>query len=144
MEDIVVQLRQDKVINKYQEIYLSYNSIYIQFQNLEALKRMIFLQWYSVSEPLALSGLVGLSNEVQKNNIKVTENLIKDNFIDKEFKIMLLHYYAVSNWYFDSFAIKLSIDKLDLKDMSKVACVEDFDNRGQMGEYWKSLNKLVR
>jgi hypothetical protein len=51
-----------------------YNEIFLEYSQLEASqeaqKRAIFLQWYSVSEPLAFTGIGNLDEPAQKNNVE--------------------------------------------------------------------------
>jgi hypothetical protein len=144
MDDILTQLIRDGVINKYQEIYLSYNKLYAESKSLEALKRIIFIQWYAVSEPPIYSGINYLDKELQKINMLLIKTLIDEDLLDLEFKIMLFHYYIISDWYFDSYSDFSSISKFNKEDMYMPLYATDFENRGQMGMYWQSLNRTIK
>jgi len=122
---------------KYAGIHKSYHDVYHSDQNGEALKRAIFLQWYAASEPMAFIGIGDLDDNVQKSCFTFLKDMIDKLGLDDEFKTMLKHYYSVSEWYFEHYF-----------DFSKISSYTeaskellDFENRGQMGKYWRSLNK---
>jgi hypothetical protein len=137
IESKIIQINGLNLPEIYNEIYKTYTN----FDSIEALKRAIFIQWYSVSEPIAYTGIGTLDKTLEEKNISKVIGLITNEEIDQEFKIMLDYYVSVSDWYFSRF------DKYEqiLQSLSKIAKSaqksKQMINRGQMGEYWNSLNK---
>ncbi|MGX5691519.1 hypothetical protein [Arcticibacter tournemirensis] len=127
------------IIQKYRAIYMTYNDVFKRTQNLEVLKRIIFFQWYSVSEPLALTGIGELDDTLIRSNFAVLHDLILRQMPDNEFDGMILHYYSISDWYFNSFLNFTSLINMVLT-RHNITKLGSFENRGLMGEYWNSLN----
>ncbi|MDB5127440.1 hypothetical protein [Mucilaginibacter sp.] len=129
-----------EIYNKYKEIYLQYSEFYKKTHNLEALKRIIFIQWYAVVEPMTLTGIGELDQDIEEENLRHLYNLIINKEVDKEFLTMILHYYYIGDWYFNSFCDFSEA----LNSIAKQECtsflVSQFKDRGQMGHYWNSLN----
>ena len=61
--------------------------------NLEALKRALFLYWYSWAEPNELSGILGLDENLVKETLRMVDDLTRKGGLDEELKWMLPHYY---------------------------------------------------
>jgi|SRR6218665_351966 len=133
------EINQNKIPISKTEIPKLYDELFIDYStnnNLECLKRAIFIQWYSVSEPIDNTGIGELNNVCQTNNLEKLKDLILNKTIDSEFLQMLNHYYNVSDWYFDSILnLDLSID-LASNSKSHIIMTEE---RGVMGKYWKSI-----
>ncbi len=139
MVNIESQLEQMKIPDKHNRIYNSYNDLYQETNSLEALKRMIFIQWYAASEPFAFTGIAELDNNKQSYNLTALINLINTDYIDEEFKAMMVHYYSISDWYFNSyFDFESKVDLMSRND-PKFKSNSTFNNRGQMGNYWNDL-----
>ena len=126
------------VYNKYKLIHDSYTVV----QDIEALKRAVFIQWYAVIEPGNYTGIGLLNTENEKKNILRLNNAIELGNMDTEFKLMLCHYYTIADWYFDSFkeinSLKKYLEKPDTGSVRRSLMI----NRGQMGVYWNSLVKV--
>lgn len=125
------------------KIYDSYKDIHSQYSeqdDIEALKRAIFIQWYAASEPGIFSGIRSLNKEAEVKNLKKVDALISGRLLDNEFGIMLKHYHAISNWYFNGFKdidhLKAFFFKSPKNRSSKISTTTD---RGQLGKYWESL-----
>ena len=145
---LIIQIKQLDVVNievsteihnKYKEIYLQYSEFYNKTQNLEALKRIIFIQWYAVVEPVTLTGIGELDQEVERENLRNLYHLILHNKVDKEFLTMILHYYYIGDWYFNSF-YDFSEPLSAIKQEFAYYLMGQLKDRGQMGYYWNSLN----
>lgn len=131
---------------KLNEIFIKYKDIHklyadIAEENIEALKRGLFIQWYSKVEPNYLSGIrdVDLISEVKI--LKIIEKIIP--ILDIEFKWMLNHY---GNGEF-AIETKGNLPRLEkyIKNITdvnfpKIINREEMAKRGQMGIYWNSLN----
>lgn len=120
-------------------IPLLYDKLFVDYSKndcLESLKRAIFIQWYSISEPSNNTGIGALNSEYQKENLLRVEKLIITKSIDSEFLEMIYHYYEISDWYFNSI---LSLKPLfDLKSRS-INNIVITTERGIMGKYWRSI-----
>jgi hypothetical protein len=112
--------------------------------DLEALKRALFLVWFGQAEPDWLCGIKGLDRKLVEQVLQTAETLVERGELDTELGWMLPWYYHVAPWYLDPF------DDLDaLKQVSKERwdsykelCMESsFEGRGQLGQYWRSLQK---
>lgn len=140
MEDVENQLESLDTAGKYRTIYQDYNSFFKSSNDLEALKRIIFIQWFAVSEPFAFTGISELNVKLERDNITFLIDLIAKRLIDEEFKKMIAHYYSISNWYFGA----------DFKPSELAECIPEisgnsgllFIDRGQMGRYWNAITLL--
>lgn len=118
----------------YEELFIGYS----MNDDLESLKRAVFIQWYSVTEPIQYTGIGDLDIEFQMKNIFKVKELIVNQNIDTEFVEMLNHYYNISDWYFNTF---LNFDLLIPPSNNCFTNIEATKNRGIMGVYWKTILK---
>ena len=113
--------------------------------NLEALKRALFLHWYACSEPNELSGIFMLNKSLVMEVLTLVNNLILEEKLDTELKWMLSYYYSDTDWYIDRFEGFDELKKISRDTDSKMFwefCPDSsFDNRGQLGNYWKSIQE---
>lgn len=139
VENTECKLKEIGVPEQYKHIYNDYSQYYHESGSEEALKRIIFIQWYGASEPLAFTGIGELDTELENANLNILADLIRIGSIDSEFKSMILHYYSVSDWYFDSHSeFSDCVESISKKEY-KINFELPFNNRGQMGEYWNTL-----
>ena len=144
MNLIVEKMNKDKIFISYSNIHKSYVELSEKGNNLESLKRAIFIQWYSISEPSGFTGIGDLCETSQKKAITILDKLLLENRIDEEFILMLAHYENVNGLIdFNMFnASKIlnnhleNLLKLDLNNQYSKIAVE---NRGQLGNYWNSI-----
>jgi len=133
-------------------IYEAWRQIFEQYVilaregELEALKRTLFLYWYSRSEPKELCGIPILDEGLIIEVLGMVNNLAQKDELDTELKWMLTFYYSLTDWY---------IDRLEgfyeLKEASKgneslweqFCPKSSFSNRGQLGIYWKRLQDRI-
>lgn len=140
IKEIENQLESLDIADKYRAIYKDYNSFFKSTNDLEALKRIIFIQWYAISEPFAFTGISELNIKLERDNIAFLIDLIAKRLIDEEFKKMIAHYYSISDWYFGA----------DFKPSELAECIPEisgdsgllFIDRGQMGRYWNAITLL--
>lgn len=125
-----------KIHHRYQEIHTAY----ITHESLEALKRAVFLQWYAAIEPSYLSGIDLLDHNDEIRTIKRLDDLIRSNTLDAELTMMLDYYYRMADWYFDGFEHMEELKDFFRRDQPTSLVKIESGNRGQMGEYWSSLN----
>ncbi len=67
----------------------------------EALKRALFLYWYSCSEPNELSGIFMLDEGLIIEMLGMVNGIVKKDELDVEFKWMIAYYYFMTDWYID-------------------------------------------
>ena len=122
------------------DIPLMYSKLFEEYSNnnddLESLKRAIFIQWYAISEPIQSTGIGELNLELQKKNLSKVVELISTKIIDIEFLAMLNHYNNITDWYFDS---NLNFEDSNLSTIKSSINLSNV--RGIMGRYWESILK---
>jgi len=132
---------------EYKNIYESYLKLLTENENsLEALKRLIFIQWYACAEPHYLAGIFGLNKNSELRVLQYLDRVVEYKRFDLELHYMRAWYYKIADYYFIE---HLGLDK-KTKDFMACDSVnlikqakpihQDFENRGQMGHYWISIN----
>lgn len=152
IEDRTQQLSENGTYDKYREIHQQYfdllNTTADDKIKIEVLKRLTFLNWYSILEPGCFTGVGNLDKQTIFNSFSILNDYIKENKLDPEF-IWMLSYYACWDWIILTF----SENKLDeLTNFVKTVDASilhvpkhqlpkgSMDNRGQMGIYWISCS----
>jgi len=138
MEEKENRLKSLNVFDSYKNIHNEYTRL----ENNEALKRAVFIQWYSAVEPRIYTGIGDLSKESEDINIKKLIKVFESDNSDLEFRIMFRHYYSIGNWYFDAFPnINRIVDLLNITNdnLFAIGNVTNVSNRGQMSKYWESI-----
>ncbi|MFD0862533.1 hypothetical protein ACFQ1M_09975 [Sungkyunkwania multivorans] len=128
------------ITREYRSIHQEYSRL--SKNNLEALKRGLFIIWYASSEPTWLTGIGELDSDAEERIIKTLDRRLKQGITDYELNWML-DYFSTWDYVFERFKgfnnfqnrlkceSKTALpDKIDRKEMEK---------RGQMGHYWNSL-----
>jgi hypothetical protein len=142
MEEKHAVLRESGIYAAYSKVHQGYAALIDDpLSGREALKRALFIQWYSVSEPSCFTGIRDLDSEAEAKVFHKLDELAERTQLDDELHYMLSWYYRISDWYFDA---RSDVPNLigwlddshhDLPSYQK----RDFDDRGQMGDYWRSL-----
>ena len=132
------------------QVFLTYKYIHQQYaemaeKDIEALKRALFIQWYALTEPNYLSGIDVLDKQAEIKVLFILNEKIGNNTIDPELSWML-NYFASWEYVFDRFLTLKNLksfvenakpdtlpDRIDRKKM---------EERGQMGQYWISLDRF--
>lgn len=137
-----------KIHEDYLELFNSTSASGIKY---EALKRLIFLNWYSVIEPNYFTGISDLNEKVIFNSYSIINEYIKNEKMDNELNWML-QFYSCWDW-----AI-LNFSENKLSELTKFVKAVDnsistypkqklpkgtMKNRGQMGLYWISMQVEV-
>ena len=152
MEDLTQQLSENGTYDKYREIHQQYlellNTTADDKIKTESLKRLTFLNWYSILEPSCFTGVDNLDDKTIFNSLSILNDYIKDNKLDAEF-IWMLSYYSCWDWIILTFSenkldeltkfvksVDTSILHIPKNQLSKGS----MDNRGQMGIYWTSVS----
>jgi len=144
MEEKSAQLQQLSVYSNYVKIYQAYAEIISRDdQNLEAIKRAVFLSWYQFAEPACFSGLLNLPEEITQFICEILERKIKNNELDLELKWMLPFYNAIFELPFTLYPQLTNLQSFLSTANSYLWQREIKRNnlslRGQMGEYWLTI-----
>ncbi|MES2448389.1 MAG: hypothetical protein V4546_14480 [Bacteroidota bacterium] len=145
------QLEVDGTFAKYRNLHVDYFQLLIttsdEIIKLEALKRLIFLSWYSYTEPSIFNGIESLKNEIIFNSYSILNDYIRADKLDEELEWMLKFY---ANW---DWAI-LDFSENRLSELTNFVKTVDtsistypkqklpqgtMSSRGQMGLYWISM-----
>ena len=131
----VDNLTRPDIHNQYSIIHREYTKL--SSECIEALKRAIFLQWYSMSEPSYLTGI----EEINYDNISIVLKNLKfrlDNEkVDSELLWMLNYYFGWDD-IFDMYLNEFNYKEYKLEDHN-VPIIYKNIKRGQMGRYWNSI-----
>jgi hypothetical protein len=135
------QIKNMGIFDQYKEIHSEYAKL--NKSDLEALKRGLFLIWYSRTEPSCYTGIADLDPDAEKAIIQTLNRRINKNVTDYELDWML-SYYSSFEFVFEQFRdYKSFYTKLTYKKVKMPNSIdrEEMTTRGQMGIYWNSLNK---
>ena len=145
------QLREEGVFEAYRRIHAEYARLAVEQENLEALKRALFLQWYAAIEPSAFTGIPetgplgtdeGLRGEAESQVLGEVDRRVREGQLDNELHWMLPLYYSIQEWYFDTreglgalnaYLPTQPQDEWTRQDPSGL------EGRGQMSEYLLSM-----
>jgi hypothetical protein len=132
-------------------IYRSYTTIVDGYLELarqgdsEALKRAVFLWWYSVAEPMHLTGIP----EFTPRQNDATARLLRDAVgagTDAEFERMLAWYYCITDWQFEQLVPDLiaTFDRMSTAargpdGVITLELVNVDQPRGQLTIYFRSM-----
>jgi hypothetical protein len=114
----------------------------------EALRRSLFLYWYSFAEPHELSGIPQLDAGLAQEVLGTIDDMLQKGGCDVELRWMLPFYYSIADYYIDyswpdQFEHVRRASK-ENKELWRTLCLEStFENRGRLGRYWESIQKNV-
>ena len=133
--------RLNQICAEYKNVHLAYAKL--SGSDIEALKRGLFIQWYSMTEPTFLTGIGEIDPQAGEHILKQLNELINTGLADNELTWMLKYYL---NWpeAFESYAAYSDLDQSRV-NIAKNELPETIDRRammqrGQLGIYWNSLN----
>ena len=124
------------------EIYTEYKNVHKEYakmsdKDIESLKRGLFIQWYSITEPNYLTGISELDEKSELKIILELKNWIDKNKTDNELNCML-NYYMEWDYVFEKFKNIMEFKKTEnLVNLSNIKL--KMIDRGQMGIYWNSI-----
>jgi hypothetical protein len=108
--------------------------------DLEALKRALFLAWYYQADPEWVTGIGSLDPQTTREVLRLANDWANRGQLDKEMIWMLSFYCTIVEWFLSPDEDALRSFSVENKHLWMTGCLESsFDNRGQMGEYWKSI-----
>lgn len=145
MEERSAQLRDKGVFDAYRQIHSSYADQ--ADKDLEHLKRGLFIQWYSMTEPSCFTGIHELDNNAERKIIEQVDNLIKRDKVDTELSWML-KYYLTWDYVFERFkeyhGLQHWIENDTETELPTKIDKDEMSTRGQMGKYWNSLYHFAK
>ena len=124
------------------EIYTEYKNVHKEYakmsdKDIESLKRGLFIQWYSITEPNYLTGISELDEKSELKIILELKNWIDKNKTDNELNCML-NYYLEWDYIFEKFKNIIEFKKTEnVVNLSNIKL--KMIDRGQMGIYWNSI-----
>jgi len=143
-------------------LFTDYRSIHNQYLSLyntsddatvktEALKRLIFLNWYYLAEPNLLTNIPQLDDETMFEAYRILNGLLKAGALDEEFNWMLVFY---SKWDYtilqfaegglDELMVFVKNNRWEIRQPpAKEWITGKMDNRGQMGKYLTALSETI-
>jgi hypothetical protein len=111
---------------------------------LEALKRAVFLAWWSFNALPVETGLAELPESDVRELMLVLERAIHAGTVDEELRLMLAWYRETFGYPFDHFGPVRPLDdfigelsSIDVRQRG-VAIIRR-DDRGQLGRYWSQI-----
>ncbi|OOQ57533.1 hypothetical protein [Mucilaginibacter pedocola] len=146
-------LQDDKLIlDNYKAIHRYYLRIFYEAQDeatkLEALKRLVFLNWNLIVETDWLTGIDALDELVINEAYSILERYMEEGKFDVELSWMLSHYavwdYAILQYAEGKLpALTRFVETIEKnkKKFPRQLPAGTFDNRGQMGIYWNLMIK---
>jgi hypothetical protein len=151
MEDKMQQLRSSTIIEEYKQLHKEYLTLLQASCNkqeqLELLKRLVFLNWYQLVEPSIYTGLEELDEEVVQAAYDLLDTWLSHSALDQEFQWMLSYYasweYAIL--FYSKNRLPMLTAFIEAVDQSALHLPQhqlprhSMDNRGLMGRYWQSV-----
>jgi hypothetical protein len=134
-------------------VYAAWQDIFRQYValagqgDIEALKRALYLAWTQRSQGPILSGVEDLDRELIRELLGIADDLARTGGLDAELQWMLPYYYLIEPSYIEQFEGFEALRQVNRQDpfLYRQACLKSsFDNRGHMGEYWKSKQAILR
>jgi len=140
-EQIVKHLEENNIFEAYRQIHAHYCELAISENNLEALKRALFLQWEAATDQPHNTGLRNFNIGAQKKILNKLNEIITNGREDNELSWMLIHYYDITHSYFNDLSSSAAIKKYcEVKNddlwHKGIPSIDSFKERGQMGFYW--------
>lgn len=111
---------------------------------IEALKRAVFLVWYSFTQLPVDSGITELAESSVRHVFDLLESELRAHRIDDEMRWMLTWYRGVFGYVFDHFGVGRWIDEATVGNTAdearqRLTASSHFSGRGQLGDYWRSV-----
>jgi hypothetical protein len=109
----------------------------------EALKRAVFIAWYSFVEVPIVSAISELPESSVRELMDLLGRAIEKESIDDEMRLMLAWYAGTFGYPFEHYGpvrgIEGFVDTLPKEEVRRRASTMNANNRGQLGAYWKGV-----
>jgi uncharacterized protein YrzB (UPF0473 family) len=151
MDEKIEKLRTSETFDKYRQIHNQYLTVIKTTDDKseinEGLKRITFLNWYHIIEPSCFTGIWELDGDTIHDSYVLLNDCLKNSQMDKELEWML-SYYSSNDWtillYSEKDMPELSsfiknVDQTKFHLPNKETLTKTMNDRGQMGEYFKSV-----
>jgi hypothetical protein len=147
----IVDTSNEWLYKDYKSIHNEYLSLFDQsseiFIKIEALKRLIFLNWNFFVEDYYFTGIKELDEATIVSSYEILNDYIRDDRLDDELNWMLSFYSSWDYFIFQYSENKLNelttfvkkVDTFKINYPKKALPKGIMGNRGQMGIYWKEL-----
>lgn len=151
MEDKMQQLRGSTMVEEYKQLHKEHLTLLQascdKQEQLELLKRLVFLNWYQLVEPSIYSGLDELEEEAVQAAYDLLDTWLSHDALDQEFRWMLSYYatwdYAILYYSENRLptltAFVKAVDPAAPHLPQHQLPRHSMDNRGSMGRYWQSV-----
>ncbi len=111
--------------------------------SLEALKRAVFLAWYSFKEPSIDSGIAELPESSVRDVMQSLGSAISGRRADSELRLMLAWYHRQFGYVFEHYGPVRDLESFvggeAMEDVgAQLGPAAGFADRGQLGVYWTS------
>lgn len=153
LEDRDAQIARSGLYGEYPAVVGSYFELTDRADDpgaaLEALKRSLFLTWYSMVEPAPLTGIPVLSEALIRSIFAQLEGVLREGRGDDELRWMLSWYASVFDYPFEFYRVGALVERFIAgTDARAWEAHRDqrarFETRGLLGAYWLSLFSSVR
>jgi hypothetical protein len=128
------------VFAAYRDVHRAYVAL---LPDGEALKRALFIQWFSSTEPPCFSGIAAPDRDAERAVFDELERRAQAGALDAELRWMLSWYRVVSDFYFppaERFpSLRAALESHDQPVETARRAHPPLDGRGQMGDYWRSV-----
>jgi hypothetical protein len=113
---------------------------------LEALKRAVFLVWYSAIEPPMLSGIAELPESAVRATLEALERACREGSVDDEMRWMVAWYHEVGDYALlrtpglpavEALVARANPSEWEEADRGEARMAD----RGLLGRYWSSLTR---
>lgn len=151
MESKEAQLRSSGIIEEYRQLHAAYWALLQassdKQEQVELLKRVVFLNWYQWAEPTIYSGIDELDEEVVQAAYSLPDSWLEHDTLDQEFRWMLSYYatwdyailpYSENHLPFLTAFVREASHSVVYPPQGQLPR-HSMDNRGQMGRYWQSV-----
>ena len=138
------QVQRSGLYAEYPAILACYlDRLSIDADRAEALKRAVFLVWWSAIEPPPLSGIAELPERYSRETMHALEDVALCGALDDEFRAMLAWYHSILSVPFDLFGADRYVPDA-IRGVAHDAWrsrfqASHFQQRGQLGRYWQSV-----
>lgn len=144
IEEKDLQIRRSGLYAEYPAILHSYIEHFaVDSERPEALKRAVFLVWFSAVEPSPFSGIAELPDAYAREVMLALEADARAGRLDEEFRVMLAWYHSIFAFPFELFGATRDTSEV-IREVAPDAwrhrfTAAQFAERGQLGHYWRSL-----
>ncbi len=145
IEERYQKLKGNGIFEAYREVHSLYAENCSR-GDLESLKRGLFIQWYSVTEPSCYTGIGELFYDAERGILTQLRALVFSSKLDAELSWMLNYYIEVGEFAFSRFneytGIREVMQNISNVNYPMTIIKDSMLNRGQLGIYWTSVFHL--